>query len=190
MWEEMPCATIYSTLECISSCSRCLASAAALTTALRHGMRKMLLHAGSDPQQLIFRLLSDRRKSPGIPQDLPWSVSPSYQKRSCLGLRHSLQILAALYGICMCPPASRMAESTEIGMASFRAQEKSTIRIASAFVTFLCEKPGQRRCPEGYRAPALSARCSALLSRPDFSLSDSSIMDTMLLIPAVPCCLP
>ena len=30
-----------------------------------------------------------------------------------------------------------IAESTEIGIASFRAQEKSTISIDSAFVTFL-----------------------------------------------------
>ena len=33
--------------------------------------------------------------------------------------------------------ASRIADSTEIGIASFRAQEKSTIRIESALVVFL-----------------------------------------------------
>ena len=38
-------------------------------------------------------------------------------------------------------PASRMAESTERGMASFRAQEKSTMRTESARVRFLVIRP-------------------------------------------------
>ena len=37
-------------------------------------------------------------------------------------------------------PASRIAESTEIGIASFNAHEKSTIRIDSAFVAFLVSR--------------------------------------------------
>ena len=36
--------------------------------------------------------------------------------------------------------ASLIAESTDIGIASFKAQEKSTIKIESAFVTFLVKR--------------------------------------------------
>ena len=50
-------------------------------------------------------------------------------------------------------PASRMAESTARGMASFRAQEKSTISTDRARVTFRV-RARLSRLPARYRAPA------------------------------------
>ena len=38
------------------------------------------------------------------------------------------------FTVILCTPASRIAERTEIGIASFNAQEKSTINMDSAFV--------------------------------------------------------
>ena len=42
--------------------------------------------------------------------------------------------------VTLCWLASRIADNTEIGIASFNAQEKSTIRTAIAFVAFLVAK--------------------------------------------------
>ena len=75
--------------------------------------------------------------------------------------------------------ASRIAERTEIGIASFKAQEKSTIRIDSAFVVFLVMSQ-VRPVPSRLYGTSVSARCSALPSREDFNFSDSSIMVTIL----------
>ena len=72
-------------------------------------------------------------------------------------------------------PASRIAESTVIGIASFNAQEKSTIRIDNAFVVFLVSSQVSAVPPREY-GTSLSARCSALLSNPDFNFSESSII--------------
>ena len=72
-------------------------------------------------------------------------------------------------------PASRIAERTDTGIASFSAQEKSTINTERALVTFLV-KSQVRAVPASVYGTSLSARCSALLSSPDFSFSDSSIM--------------
>ena len=54
-------------------------------------------------------------------------------------------------------------------------QEKSTIRIESAFVAFLVRRYVNAVPPREY-GTRRSARCSALLSSPDFSFSDSSII--------------
>ena len=79
------------------------------------------------------------------------------------------------FTVILCWFASRIAERTEIGMASFNAQEKSTIRIESAFVAFLVRRYVNAVPPREY-GTRRSARCSALLSSPDFSFSDSSII--------------
>ena len=76
------------------------------------------------------------------------------------------------------PPASRIAESTVRGMASFRAQEKSTMSTDNAFVTFLVRSPAAT-VPSRVYGTSRSARCSALLSIEDFSFSESSIMATI-----------
>ena len=54
-------------------------------------------------------------------------------------------------------PASRIAESTESGMESFSAQEKSTIRNASAFATFRVKRKVNAAPPSEY-GTRLSAR--------------------------------
>ena len=77
-----------------------------------------------------------------------------------------------------CSPASLIAESTVTGIASFNAQEKSTIRTASALVAFLV-RSHTSAVPSNVYGTSLSARCSAWLSDADFSLSVSSIMDTI-----------
>lgn len=82
--------------------------------------------------------------------------------------------ITALYGdlVLVC-----LADCRENGnrMASFNAQEKSTIRIESAFVAFLVRRYVNAVPPREY-GTRRSARCSALLSSPDFSFSDSSII--------------
>ena len=72
-----------------------------------------------------------------------------------------------------------MADKTVTGMASFKAQEKSTISTDSAFVTFLVNNH-TAAVPKKVNGTSLSARCSALLSTPDLSLSVSSIIETIL----------
>ena len=54
-------------------------------------------------------------------------------------------------------PASRMAESTESGIESFSAQEKSTIRKARPFATFLVSRKVSAAPPSEY-GTRLSAR--------------------------------
>ena len=76
-------------------------------------------------------------------------------------------------------PACRIADNTVIGIASFNAHEKSTISIERAFVTFLVTRYVSTVPPSVY-GTSESARCSALLSRPDLSFSDSSIILTIL----------
>ena len=75
-------------------------------------------------------------------------------------------------------PASRIAESTVIGIASFNAQEKSTIKTDSVFVIFLVRSQ-TAPVPSNVYGTSLSARCSALPSTEDFSFSESSIMVTI-----------
>ena len=71
-----------------------------------------------------------------------------------------------------------MAESTAIGMASLSAQEKSTIRTASIFVTFRVTRYVSAVPPSVY-GTSRSARREALSSAVDFSFSDSSIILTI-----------
>ena len=73
--------------------------------------------------------------------------------------------------------ACRIADNTEIGIASFNAQEKSTIRTDSAFVTFRVKRY-VAAVPSNVYGTSLSARWDALLSREDLSFSDSSIIVT------------
>ena len=76
-------------------------------------------------------------------------------------------------------PACLIADNTVIGIASLSAQEKSTISIDNAFVAFLVRRYVSAVPPNVYGTNE-SARCSALLSRPDLSFSDSSIILTIL----------
>jgi DNA repair protein RecN (Recombination protein N) len=71
--------------------------------------------------------------------------------------------------------ASRIAESTDNGIASFSAQEKSTISTETAFVTFLVNSHTSP-VPRKVYGTSLSAKCSAFPSSEDFSFSDSSII--------------
>ena len=75
-------------------------------------------------------------------------------------------------------PASRMAESTDRGIASFSAQEKSTIRMDRAFVT-LRVSSHVRMVPPRLQGTNASARVAAFPSAVDLSCSDSSIMVTI-----------
>ena len=83
------------------------------------------------------------------------------------------------FTVTLCWLASRIADNTEIGMASFNAQEKSTIRTAIAFVAFLVAKYTSP-VPAKVYGTSLSAKCSALPSRPDFNFCESSIIVTIL----------
>ena len=80
--------------------------------------------------------------------------------------------------VILCAFASRIAARTEIGIASFSAQEKSTIRMDNALVTFLVSRYVSP-VPASVYGTRLSARCSALLSTADFSFSVSSIIVTI-----------
>ena len=75
-------------------------------------------------------------------------------------------------------PASRIAERTERGMASFRAHEKSTIKIDNAFVTLRVSSQ-IRAVPPRLHGTRASARVAAFPSAVDFNCSESSIIFTM-----------
>ena len=75
-------------------------------------------------------------------------------------------------------PASRMADSTASGMASFKAQEKSTISTDKARVTFRV-RIRLSRLPAKVYGTSLSARLAALFSAADFICSERSIMATI-----------
>ena len=79
----------------------------------------------------------------------PLKETDIHNSRLCFGKRtglikdnrirfcHCFQILSALHGNMVLTFASRIADNTAMGIASFNAQEKSTISTDSAFVTFL-----------------------------------------------------
>ena len=71
-----------------------------------------------------------------------------------------------------------MADSTDNGMASFRAQEKSTIRMDRALVG-LRVSSHVRTVPPRLQGTRASARVAAFPSAVDLSCSDSSIMVTI-----------
>ena len=71
-----------------------------------------------------------------------------------------------------------MAESTARGMASFSAQEKSTIKMEMALAVFLVISQ-VRAVPPRLQGTSASARPAAFPSTDDFSFSESSIMVTM-----------
>ena len=71
-----------------------------------------------------------------------------------------------------------MAESTANGMESFNAQEKSTIKIETARVTFLVRSQ-VKSVPPKLQGTKTSARREAFFSSFDFSFSDSSIIETI-----------
>ena len=71
-----------------------------------------------------------------------------------------------------------MADSTASGMASFKAQEKSTISTDKARVTFRV-RIRLSRLPAKVYGTSLSARLAALLSVADFICSERSIMATI-----------
>ena len=75
--------------------------------------------------------------------------------------------------------ASRIADSTEIGIASFSAQEKSTIRTDSVFRHISCEQIGQTGTSQRIRNQTCLPDALPFLPRMDLSFSDSSIMVTI-----------
>jgi len=172
---EIPCATTYSTLECISSCARCF-FLAALTTALAMECGKCSsIHAAI--RSISSGLLLSKETTSttvGFAFVRVPVLSNTMVSASAIASRYLPPLTVTL-----CVPASRIADSTEIGIASFSAQEKSTIRIARALVAFLVSRYVRAVPPRVY-GTSLSARCSALPSREDFSFSDSSIMVTIL----------
>ena len=71
-----------------------------------------------------------------------------------------------------------MADRTERGMASFNAQEKSTIRMDSALVA-LRVRSHVSTVPPRLHGTRASASVAAFPSAVDFNCSDSAIMVTM-----------
>ena len=128
---EMPCATRYSTCECISSCAR-LRSLAARTTAFAHRVREVFFQTGRNAQHLALAAPAERddlrHPRAGVGQ------RAGFVKDDGIRFGHGLQDLPPLTVMCR-PPASRMADSTASGMASLSAHEKSTISTDSARVT-------------------------------------------------------
>ena len=134
---EIPWATIYSTFECISSWTRCF-SLAALTTALAMEWGKCSsIHAAI------------RRSSSELSSSLKDTTSETtgFAFVSVPVLSNTIVVASAIASIYL-PPftvilwvlASRIADNTETGMASFSAQEKSTISTARVFVMFLVSR--------------------------------------------------
>ena len=68
-----------------------------------------------------------------------------------------------------------MAERIVIGIANFKAHEKSTINTDNAFVMLRVNNHASI-VPKNVYGTNLSAKCSALLSTADFSFSYCSIM--------------
>ena len=91
-----------------------------------------------------------RKKSPLLRLVLPWSrvpvLSNTMVSASATASRNLPPLTVILYRL-----ASRIADSTEIGIASFKAQEKSTISTASAFVAFLVSRYTRRRAAKSIR---------------------------------------
>ena len=172
---EIPCATIYSTFECISSWASCF-FLAALTTALAMEWGKCSsIHAAiRSISSGLFSSNDTTSTTVGFALVSVPVLSNTIVSASAIASRYLPPLTVTL-----CVPASRIADSTEIGIASFRAHEKSTMRIASALVAFLVRRYVSAVPPSVY-GTSLSARCSALPSREDFSFSDSSIMVTIL----------
>ena len=165
---------MYSTFECISSCCR-FCSCAACTTAFA-------IECG----KCSSRHAAMRSNSSGsCPLKDSTLTTVGFAFVSVPVLSNTIVCASAMasryrppFTVTLCCPASRIAESTEIGIASFSAQEKSTIRTDSVFVTFLVSTYVSA-VPASVYGTRRSARCSALLSSPDFSFSDSSIIFTI-----------
>ena len=165
---------MYSTLECISSCSSFFCFAA-VTTAFAIECGKC-----SSKQAAIRSSSSGSESLNGMT-----SITVGFAFVSVPVLSNTMVVASATDSRYF-PPltvmshccASRIAESTEIGIASFSAHEKSTIRIDNAFVAFLVSNQVSNVPPNVY-GTSLSARCSAFPSRLDFSFSESSIMVTI-----------
>ncbi len=127
----MPWATRYSTSECISSWDRSR-SWAACTTALAMEWGKC------SSRQAARRSISASSRPPkGITwatTGLAWVRVPVLSKTMVSALAMASRYLPPLT-VAWQSLASRMADSTARGMASFRAQEKSTISTDRARVT-------------------------------------------------------
>ena len=133
---DIPCATTYSTLVCISSCSRFF-SMAALTTAFA-------IECGKCSSRHAAVLKSSSGVSPlnettsatvGLAFVSVPVLSNTIVSASAIASRNLPPLTVTSWAF-----ASLIAESTDIGIASFKAQEKSTIKIESAFVTFLVKR--------------------------------------------------
>ena len=129
---EIPCATIYSTLECISSWEMFRFLAASTTAfAIECGKcssRQAAIRSSSSSERSqnvsIFATVGSALVSVPV-------LSKTIVSASAIASRNLPPFTVISYRL-----ASRIAESTLIGIASFSAQEKSTISTASVFVTF------------------------------------------------------
>ena len=171
---EIPWATIYSTFECISWWSSFFFFAASTTArAMEWGKCSSRQAAMRSSSSGVSPLKEMTEATVG--QAL---VSVPVLSKTMVSASATASRYFPPFTVTWCRPASRMADSTEMGMASFSAQEKSTIRTASAFVTFRV-RSHTRIVPMRVQGTRLSARCSAFPSSEDFSFSDSSIMVTI-----------
>ena len=134
--EEIPWATIYSTSECNSSCTRFLSTAAWTTAFAIEWGKCSSKHAAILNNSLHFIPLNET---------ISRTVGSAFVKVPVLSKTIvSASAIASKY----LPPlttiwwsfASLIADKTEIGIASFNAHEKSTISTDTAFVTFLVNK--------------------------------------------------
>ncbi len=132
MREEIPCATIYSTLECISLCSKSFCPAASTTA------RAIEWGKCSSKQAAVLNSSSGSSPRKGTTSATTGfaSVSVPVLSKTIVSASASASRNFPPLTVMRCSFASRIAESTEIGIASFNAQEKSTISTASAFVIF------------------------------------------------------
>ena len=171
---EIPCATIYSTLECISSCSS-LRSLAASTTALAMECGKCSsMHAAILNNSSELRPSNDTTSTTvGVALVSVPVLSNTIVSASAMASMNFPPLTVTLYSL-----ASLMADRTDTGIESFNAHEKSTISTESALVTFFVNRY-TNAVPASVYGTNLSARCSALLSRPDLSFSDFSIIATI-----------
>ena len=130
--DEIPCATIYSTWECISSWSSPRSCAARITAfAMECGkcssrQAAVLSSSFSSHSQKGTTIFRVGRAFVSVPV-----LSNTMVSASAMASRY-----LPPFTVIRWVPASRMADKTAIGMASLSAQEKSTINTANAFVVF------------------------------------------------------
>ena len=169
--EEIPCATIYSTFVCSSSWTR-PRFIASTTTAVAIECGKC-----SSKQAAIQSSSSGLLSSNGITSTTVGCALVSVPVLSNTIVSASATASKNLppFTVISCALDSRIADSTDNGIANFNAQEKSTINTDNAF-TVLRVNANVRPVPKNVYGTSRSAKCSALPSKDDLSFSESSII--------------